>query len=118
MSQIREQQLAQDNGEWASLPEAQRRENESGLRQISMLARFHNMMGAESIEILSLLTSKIIFIFTHSVMSDRIAAMLNYFLQHLVRFIPKNLFNFWMDSYNLYYHLFVTHKPLQVPRKH
>ena len=84
MSQIREQLQAKDSGEWESLSANQRRENESNLRQISMLARFHNMMGLETIRVLDMLTEKIQSIFTHAVMSDRIAAMLNYFLLHLV----------------------------------
>ena len=84
MAQIREHVLAKDAGEWEALSANQRQENESSLRQISMLARFHNMMGSETIGVLDMLTREIQSIFTHSIMSDRIAAMLNYFLLHLV----------------------------------
>jgi ubiquitin conjugation factor E4 A len=88
MSQIKEKQQLRDNGTWPSLPVAQRNEAEAGYRHMSMLARFHNIMGNETIHALVLITSEIRSIFTNNVMVDRIAAMLNYFLLHLVG--PKN----------------------------
>ena len=48
------------------------------------LARYHNIMGKETIEMLDRLSAKISAVFTHPTMVDRIAAMLNYFLKHLV----------------------------------
>ncbi|KAI5719721.1 hypothetical protein M8J76_013860 [Diaphorina citri] len=49
-----------------------------------MMARFDNILGNETIHTLEYLTSEIRSIFCHSTMVDRIAAMLNYFLFHLV----------------------------------
>jgi hypothetical protein len=51
---------------------------------MEMLARFHNMMGRETINTLQMLTEDITEFFSHDIMVDRIAAMLNYFLVHLV----------------------------------
>ena len=48
------------------------------------LARYHNIMGLETIQVLDKLTSEIKFVFLHPTMVDRIAAMLNYFLKNLV----------------------------------
>ena len=48
------------------------------------LARYHNIMGLETIQVLDKLTSEIRFVFLHPTMIDRIAAMLNYFLKNLV----------------------------------
>jgi len=41
-------------------------------------------MGNETIHALEMMTTEIRSVFTHAVMVDRIAAMLNYFLLHLV----------------------------------
>jgi len=84
MSQIKEKQEAHDGGEWAALAPRARQEVEGSFRHMSMLARFHNIMGNETISTLQLITSEIQSVFTLSVMIDRIAAMLNYFLLHLV----------------------------------
>ncbi len=48
------------------------------------LARYHNIMGLETIQVLDKLTSEIRSVFLHPTMVDRIAAMLNYFLKNLV----------------------------------
>jgi len=84
MTQIREKQEQRENGEWQGLPATQRAEAENGYRHMSMLARFHNIMGNETIHALEMITTEIRSIFTNAVMVDRIAAMLNYFLLHLV----------------------------------
>lgn len=54
------------------------------LQQLGMLAKFDNILGRDTIKILKLLTSETKGIFVHNSMVDRIAAMLNYFLLHLV----------------------------------
>lgn len=84
LRQIRALQEAQDKGEWESLPQNERRENLQQLQQLGMLAKFDNILGRDTISILRKLTSESNGIFVHNSMVDRIAAMLNYFLLHLV----------------------------------
>ncbi len=84
MSQIKEKQEAKEGGEWESLAAEQRQEQEGLLRQLGMLARFHNIMGNDTIHSLEMISREIKNIFTHSAMVDRVSAMLNYFLLHLV----------------------------------
>ena len=84
MTQIREKQEQRESAEWQSLPAAQRAEAENEYRHMSMLARFHNIMGKETIHTLNMITTEIRSIFANALMVDRIAAMLNYFLLHLV----------------------------------
>ncbi|KAK2711564.1 hypothetical protein QYM36_012654 [Artemia franciscana] len=88
MSQIREQQAERGDGSWPDVPVFQRSEREATFQHITMLARFHNHLGLATIKMLSTLTSEIKDIFYTSVLVDRIASMLNYFLLHLVG--PKN----------------------------
>uniref|UniRef100_A0A146L1T6 Ubiquitin conjugation factor E4 A n=1 Tax=Lygus hesperus TaxID=30085 RepID=A0A146L1T6_LYGHE len=89
MSQIRTLQAARDNGQ--SLPADERDRNEQLLRQIGMTARFDNILGRETIHTLEYMSSEIKTILCHQTMVDRIAAMLNYFLYHLVGPKKKNL---------------------------
>ncbi|KAK3090701.1 hypothetical protein FSP39_013864, partial [Pinctada imbricata] len=84
MTQIKDKQREKENGDWNNLEPQQRQENESTLRQITMLARYHNLMGRFTINTLELITREIKSIFCHNSMVDRIAGMLNYFLLHLV----------------------------------
>jgi len=81
MKQIQEKE-AERSG-WSSLPERERAEAEASFRHMSMLARYHNIMGMETISVLELLTTSINEIITHPTMADRLAAMLNYFLKTL-----------------------------------
>ncbi|XP_058813018.1 ubiquitin conjugation factor E4 A [Topomyia yanbarensis] len=83
LQQIRQLQAAQDAGEWASLAANERQQNVANLRHLGMLARFDNILGRDTINILQLLTSETQEIFCHSSMVDRVAAMLNYFLLNL-----------------------------------
>ena len=62
---------------------AQPAEAEGSFRHMSMLARYHNIMGMETISVLELLTTSITEVITHPTMADRLAAMLNYFLKTL-----------------------------------
>lgn len=84
MTQLKQKQEARDAGEWQQLTPAQRQEVENGYRHMSMLARFHNIMGNETIQALEMITTEIKSIFLHNVMIDRIVSMLNYFLLQLV----------------------------------
>ena len=93
MSQIKQKQEARDSGEWQALALSQRQEVENGYRHMSMLARFHNIMGNETIQALEMITTEIKTIFFNHVMVDRIASMLNYFLLHLVSYSSAILAN-------------------------
>eukprot|EP00099_Drosophila_melanogaster_P018059 NP_609060.1 uncharacterized protein Dmel_CG11070 [Drosophila melanogaster] len=84
LEQIKQLQQAQDNGEWESLPHTEREQHMTNLQHLGMLARFDNIIGRDTINLLKLLTSKIKSIFCHNSMVDRMAAMLNYFLLNLV----------------------------------
>lgn len=84
LEQIRTLQRAQDNGDWVNLPQNERQQNLLTLQHLGMMARFDNILGRDTINLLKLLTSEIKDIFCHGSMVDRVAAMLNYFLLHLV----------------------------------
>ena len=90
MAQLKEQQRVRGtDGSWLELgngPEAlqQRQQREATYQHITMLARFHNQMGRETIRILEMLTARIEAVFVHPTIVDRVASMLNYFLLHLV----------------------------------
>lgn len=84
LQQIRTLQQAQDNGEWENLPANEREQNLANLRHAGNFARIDNILGRDTINILKLLTSEVPEIFCHPTMVDRVAAMLNYFLLHLV----------------------------------
>lgn len=98
MKQIQEQQIERDTT-WADLPANERSNNEAQLHHMGRLARYHNIMGTETIQMLDKLTARINAVFTQPSMVDRIAAMLNYFLKNLVgpqrkSFKVKNLDDF------------------------
>lgn len=97
LQQIREFEEARDNNKWDALPANERQQNLQNLQQLGMLARFDNILGRDTINILKLLTSETKGIFCHASMVDRIAAMLNYFLLHLCG--PKQK-NFKVSSLN------------------
>lgn len=90
LQQIREHEEARDNNKWDALPVNERQQNMQNLQQLGMLARFDNILGRDTINILKLLTSETKGIFCHASMVDRIAAMLNYFLLHLCGPKQKN----------------------------
>ena len=69
MKQIQEKE-AERSG-WSSLPDRERAEAEASFRHMSMLARYHNIMGMETISVLELLTTYIKEIITHPTMADR-----------------------------------------------
>ncbi|XP_061397197.1 ubiquitin conjugation factor E4 A [Musca vetustissima] len=84
LQQIRQLQEAQASGEWNNLPQNERQQNLSNLHHLGMLARFDNILGRDTINILKLITTEIKSIFCHNSMVDRITSMLNYFLLNLV----------------------------------
>jgi ubiquitin conjugation factor E4 A len=83
LEKIREMEIARNNNEWDKLPPNERQQNQQNLSQLGMLARFDNILGRDTINILKLLTSETKEIFVHPSMVDRITAMLNYFLLQL-----------------------------------
>lgn len=91
LQSISRMQHALDNGEWEQLPAQERQQNMANMQQIGTFARFDNILGRDTINILKLLTSEIDGIFCHASIVDRMAAMLNYFLLHLVGPSKKNL---------------------------
>ncbi|KAI0235866.1 Ubiquitin conjugation factor E4 A [Lamellibrachia satsuma] len=83
MAQVKEKQVEQEKGDWERLSASERQEAENEFHHLSMLARFYNIMGSETIQCLELLTKEIKTIFCHMMIVDRMASMLNYFLLHL-----------------------------------
>jgi len=81
MKQIQEKEAEREG--WRSLPPTERAEAERGFQHMSQLARYHNLMGGETIGVMEMLTSSITAVMTHPTLSDRLAAMLNYFLKTL-----------------------------------
>merc|ERR1712012_1545242 len=65
------------------MKQIQEKEAERGFQHTGQLARYHNLMGGETIGVLELLTSSITAVITHPTLADRLAAMLNYFLKTL-----------------------------------
>ncbi|RZF45305.1 hypothetical protein LSTR_LSTR011121 [Laodelphax striatellus] len=90
MAQLRILLTARENGEWDNLPDNERERNEMSLQHTGAAARIDNILGGETIRVLEYLSSEIKSIFCHPTMSDRVAAMLNYFLSHLVGPKMKN----------------------------
>ncbi|KAK4037381.1 ubiquitin conjugation factor E4 A isoform X1 [Daphnia magna] len=85
MAQLKEQQIQRSDGSWPNVAAGpQRHQREATYQHITMLARFHNLMGRETIRILDMMTTEVKGVFVHSAMVDRVASMLNYFLLHLV----------------------------------
>uniref|UniRef100_A0A6G1S3T2 Ubiquitin conjugation factor E4 A n=1 Tax=Aceria tosichella TaxID=561515 RepID=A0A6G1S3T2_9ACAR len=84
MNQLRESEHRKKSPEWQSLNPQQRAQAESQYAHIGRLARFHNVLSMSTIGTLSWLTTEIKTIFCHPTLVDRIANMLNYFLEHLV----------------------------------
>jgi len=64
MSKLREQsEQRTESGGWPDVPPAQRSQREASFQHMGMLARFHNLMGRETIQVLeiSLSSTKKIF---------------------------------------------------------
>ncbi|CAL4064415.1 unnamed protein product [Meganyctiphanes norvegica] len=99
MMQIKKLLKERDDGEWDTLTPEQKREKESSVHHTTLLARFHNMMGTSTIRTLIRLTKEMPQMFTHPTLVDRMAAMLNYFLAHLVGPKRRDLKVNDMDKY-------------------
>lgn len=77
MSQLKELQQKRDAGDW-------NQQQQSNYHHVGRLARFHNVIGKDTIDCLAWITEDIKRIFCHDQLVDRIAGMLNYFLKYLV----------------------------------
>lgn len=84
MNQLREAERRRKTEEWRKLSPQLRAQAESSYSHVGRLARFHNVLSLSTIGTLAWLTSEIKTIFCHPTLVDRIANMLNYFLEHLV----------------------------------
>lgn len=84
MNQLREAELRKKSPEWQRLTHQQRAQAENTHSHIGRLARFHNVLSMSTIGTIAWLTREIKTIFCHTTLVDRIANMLNYFLEHLV----------------------------------
>lgn len=84
MSQLREIQQARDNASSNTLSWDQQQQQEGDFQHMGNLAKFHNVMSNVTIHTLQWLTTEIKSIFCHPSIVERITAMLNYFLLHLV----------------------------------
>jgi len=86
LTQIKNEEKDRNDGKWESLPPAEKKEKERILKQLVQMARFHNMMSNETIDALAYLSTEneVIDLLSHGTLVERIAAMLNYFLEHLV----------------------------------
>lgn len=90
MAKIKEMQTQRENGDWDALPAQERQQNLGYLQHIGMIAKFDNILGKDTINTIEKLTSRMMIVFTHATMVDRVAAMLNYFLMNLVGPNQKN----------------------------
>ncbi|CAF0830173.1 unnamed protein product [Rotaria sordida] len=91
MARLRADQEAKERGEWNEMPETQRQELESTFQRTGRIARYMNIMGLKTLIILDMITQEIKSIFCHPAICERLASMLNYFLQHLVGPKRRNL---------------------------
>lgn len=99
LMQIKKLLKEKDDGEWNNLTSEQKQEKENSVHHLTLMARFHNMMGTSTIRTLIRLTKEIPEMFTHPTLVDRMAAMLNYFLAHLVGPKQRDLKLNDMDKY-------------------
>ncbi|CAG0900624.1 unnamed protein product [Darwinula stevensoni] len=123
MSRLKTLQAERDSGAWTSLPARQRQEQENNFFHLGMLARFHNVLGKETIHTMELLAQSptVRRMLVHEMLRERIASMLNHFLLHLVgpkkkefkvkdleeyQFQPKTIV---VDICRIYIHL--SHSP-------
>lgn len=85
MSELKVKQQEKESGAWSRLSQEEQAAAYSSFRTTTRLAHVYNIMSNSTIHTLTFLTEEIRSIFTHSVMRERVASMLNFFLLHLVR---------------------------------
>ncbi|CAF1260110.1 unnamed protein product [Adineta steineri] len=91
MARLKQNQEGKERDEWNQMSERQREEFENTFRHTGQIARYMNIMSIKTLIILNMITQNIQSIFCHPAISERLAAMLNYFLQHLVGPKRRNL---------------------------
>ncbi|XP_076245661.1 ubiquitination factor E4A [Calliopsis andreniformis] len=91
MAQLRQLLQTRESDEWKKLSQHERDQQNGYLLRLGMIARFDNILGGKTIDMLKTLTTEIKTIFCHPTMVDRIASMLNYLLLQLVGPNKKNL---------------------------
>jgi ubiquitin conjugation factor E4 A len=86
LTQIKTEEKDRNDGKWENLPPQEKKEKEKTLKQLVQMARFHNTMSNETIDALAYLSTEVevIDLLSHNTLVERIAAMLNYFLERLV----------------------------------
>jgi ubiquitin conjugation factor E4 A len=84
LAKVKEGQIASDSGEWVDLPQEERQEREENFASDEGIATGNNIVSLKLLNTLSFLTKKIHGPFILPSMVDRVVAMLNYFLVHLV----------------------------------
>ena len=84
MNQLREAERRRKSEEWSRMSPEQKAQAERSYQHLGRLARFHNVLSMSTIGTIAWLTDEIKTIFCHATLVDRIANMLNYFLEHLV----------------------------------
>ncbi|OTF69415.1 hypothetical protein BLA29_005700, partial [Euroglyphus maynei] len=99
MSKLREIQQERESDAWSRLPQVTRQHNEANFVHLGRLAKFHNFIGRDTIATLATITSYVNSFFSHRILVDRMAAMLNYFLHNLV---GPNKRNFKVKQMNDY----------------
>ncbi|KAJ6222756.1 hypothetical protein RDWZM_001301 [Blomia tropicalis] len=99
MSKLREAQQERDSGAWTRESNQQRQQNEANFIHLGRLAKFHNFIGRDTIATLTTITDYVKSFFSHKILVDRMASMLNYFLHHLV---GPNKRNFKVKQMNEY----------------
>ena len=96
MKQIKEKEAERDSRQ-PPLRGRELQQFEANLQHMTQLARFHNVAAVDTTHTLALLTSQCHKLFCHSIMVDRISAMLNYFLLKLVRLLHFKFYKHFMS---------------------
>lgn len=83
---IKADEKDRDEGKWEGLPAKEKAEKEKGLKQMVNICRYHNVMSNKTVETLAYMSTEkeVPQLLCHAVLVDRIASMLNYFLERLV----------------------------------
>lgn len=93
MSELKKMEIAKRE-EWGNLPNEEQVRRQTQFDHYAALARFHNVLGANTLEAIKLLAQQDSCkrFFSHSVNCDRLAQMLNYFVVHLVDPVKRRMY--------------------------
>ncbi|XP_077976378.1 ubiquitin conjugation factor E4 A-like [Styela clava] len=86
LTQIKGLEREKAAGEWEELNQQEKMQKEGELRQLGMLAKYHNLLSNDTLDTLVYLTEakEVKELFSHPSLADRVAAMLDDFLLKLV----------------------------------